>query len=165
VEFTVRLRGSRGVPRPRRRAAIVVLALGAVLAGWGSVVPAGAATPGGRVAPYCAAVARVGDLDLLSDPAPRKVRADLRALLALTRRAARVAPEKIRADAQAAVAAQIRFNAFYVAHGWDPEATNLDPEFVAFANSPELGTVYVRLEEYQARVCRPDPRTKDPLLA
>jgi len=145
--------------------------VGAVLAPWavaGSATAAGVsgtASATQRAAAYCAAVARVGRLDLLSDPAPRKVRADLRALLALTRRAARVAPAEIRADAQAAVDAQVRFNALYVAHGWDPEATNVDPEFVAFANSPELGAVYVRLEEYQARVCRPDPRTKDPLLA
>jgi len=139
--------------------------LGMALVGCGTGGSSTGARPSGPTAAYCSTLDRVGDLDLLSDPAPAKVRADLRALLALTRRAARVAPDEIRADADAAVAAQVRFNALYIAHGWDPEATNLDREFVALANSPELGALYVRLEEYQARVCAPDPRTKDPLLA
>lgn len=126
---------------------------------------AGGSRPRGAVEAYCATLDRINDLDLLSDPAPARVRADLRGLLALTGRAARVAPAEVRADAEAAVVAQIRFNLLYAAHGWDPEATNRDREFLALANSPELGGLYVRLEEYQGRTCGPDRPPGGPLVA
>lgn len=110
-------------------------------------------------------MARFATLELLFDEDPAAVRADLRALLALTRRAAQVAPAAIRADAEAAVAAQRRFNAFYALHAWDPDATNRDREFIAYANDPELGALYVRLQDYQRRACGPDQRVSDPDLA
>lgn len=123
---------------------------------------AGATGPTGR---YCALLIRFGELDLLYDEDPGAVRADLRALLALTRRAARIAPREIRVDAASAVTAQRRFNDLYAANGWDPQATNLDRDFIEFANSPELGALYIRLQEYQARVCGPDPRVTGPDVA
>lgn len=121
--------------------------------------------PEGRIERYCATQQRFGELDLLADPDPGAVRADLRALLALTRRAARVAPREIRDDAEAAVVAQQRFNGFYAENAWDPDTTNRDREFIAFANSPELGALYTRLEDYQSRVCGPDPGPFDDQLA
>ena len=123
------------------------------------------ASPAGRVARYCETLRGFAELDLLFDETPERVRSDLDELLALTKRAARLAPQAIRADAEAAVAAQERFNALYAANGWDPEATNRDREFIAHANDPELGALYVRLQDYQTRVCGPDPRTTDPSLA
>lgn len=131
--------------------------LGASLVGCGSSGADAGSRPTGRVERYCTTQARFGELDLLSDPDPIAVRADLWELLALTRRAARDAPREIRADAKAAVAAQVRFNGYYAANAWDPEVTNRDRDFIAFANSPELGALYVRLEDYQSQVCGPDP--------
>lgn len=121
--------------------------------------------PIGRVGRYCATQERFGELDLLSDPDPEAVREDLRELLALTRRAARDAPREIRADAEAAVTAQVRFNGYYAANAWDPDVTNRDRDFIAFANSPELGALYVRLEAYQSRVCGSDRGSFDDQLA
>ncbi|MFM8304598.1 MAG: hypothetical protein ACKOA9_09915 [Actinomycetota bacterium] len=140
--------------------------IGALVAGCGAPDPRGdSSSRGGRVARYCEIQARFGDLDLLSDTDPDAVRADLRALLALTRDAARVAPRDVRVDAEAAVVAQVRFNGFYAANGWDPDATNRDRGFIAFANSPELGALYTRLEDYQSRVCGPDRGPFDDQLA
>ena len=116
----------------------------------------------GRAAPYCATLERMGRLDLLDDVRPAEVRTDLGRLLTLTRRAAREAPPEIRADAEAAVAAQVRFNDLYATYGWDPDAVNRDRDFIAFANSPELGALYVRLQEYQDRVCGPRDREVGP---
>lgn len=139
--------------------------VGTVLAGCGAGGSSNGTSTSRPTAAYCSALDQIGELDLLSETAAAAVRADLRALLALTRRAARVAPTEIRADAEAAVVAQIRFNLLYAAHGWDPVATNRDREFIAFANSPELGAVYVRLAEYQARTCGPAPQPGGPLVA
>jgi len=116
----------------------------------------------GRAAPYCATLERMGALDLLDDVAPAEVRRDLTRLLTLTRRAAREAPPEIRADAEAAVAAQSRFNDLYAAFGWDPDAVNRDRTFIDFANSPELGSLYVRLQDFQDRVCGPRAREIGP---
>lgn len=144
----------------------VAVVLATLVAGCGASGPGADATAGrGRVARYCEVQARFGELDLLSDTDPDAVRSDLRALLALTRRAARVAPRDIRADAEAAVSAQERFNGFYSANAWDPDATNRDRGFIAFANSPELGALYTRLEDYQSRVCGPDRGPFDDQLA
>jgi hypothetical protein len=137
----------------------VVAALAASCGGGGAEPVPGAAAPSAR---YCETVARFADLDLLVDEDPAAVRDDLRDLLALTRAAARVAPRAVRADADAAVTVQRRFNALYASHGWDPEATNRDPEFIAYANSPEVGSLYVRLQDYQRLTCGPDPSTTDP---
>lgn len=143
--------------------AVMIAAAATVLTGCGG--GDGEAAPRGRTARYCAIQDRFAGLDLLDDAAPAAVRSDLRDLLTLTRRAARQAPAGIRADAEAAVVAQERFNALYAAHGWDPDATNRDREFIAFANSPELGALYLRLEAYQSRECGPDPRSTGPDVA
>jgi len=112
---------------------------------------------------YCAVETRIGDLDLLASSRPSRVRADLTALLRLSRLAARVAPEVIRADAEASADAQAHFNAIYARHAWRPEPTNLDPEFVALSDSPELTGVYLRLEQYQRTVCRRSERSGPPV--
>lgn len=113
---------------------------------------------GGAVAsPYCARIADINSLDLLADPAPPAVQADLRQLLALTRRAAQVAPTEIRADMREALAAQVQFNALYEAHGWDPGPTQRDPAFVALAGDRHLARVYTRLERYELRSCPGTP--------
>ena len=112
---------------------------------------------------YCRVEARIADLDVLGDTHPARVRTDLRHLLALTDRAARVAPFEIDADAWAAVDAQRRFNAVYAANGWRPEPTNQDPVFLALADDPTIAAAYLRLEQYQRRVC--DRRDAQPYVA
>lgn len=124
-----------------------------------------AASPRGLTARYCAVQAEFAELDLLYDDDPVEVRQDLRDLLALTRKAARTAPASIRDDARSAVTIQQRFNDLYAAHGWDPDATNRDEEFIAFANSVEVGALYLRLEAFQAARCGADPRSDSPDLA
>jgi hypothetical protein len=108
---------------------------------------------------YCARVAEIGALDVLADPAPAAVRRDLEHLLVLTRRAAQVAPGAIRADAMAAARAQARFNRLYARHGWRPQPTITDPEFIAFAANPALAATSLRLERYQLRTCDDTTRT------
>ena len=140
----------------------LVLLIGAsACAGAGS----DAAAPRGPTARYCAVQAEFAELDLLYDNDPVEVRKDLRALLALTRKAARTAPPAVRDDARAAVEIQQRFNALYATHGWDPDATNRDEEFIAFANSAEVGALYLRLEAFQSERCGADPRSDAPDLA
>ena len=102
---------------------------------------------------YCARIADINALDLLADPTPPAVQADLEQLLALTRRAAAVAPGEIRADMREAVDAQVEFNALYESHGWDPVPTQRDPAFIALAGDPHLADVYTRLERYELRSC------------
>ena len=136
-----------------RRALVIVtacvIACGLVGAGCGSSTPS--ATDA-----YCAQVAEVGALDLLSNPAPKVVRHDLQRLLALTRAQAAVAPAAIRADAREAAHAQVRFNALYAAHGWHRHATLTDPAFQALAADRHLAAVYTRLERFQIEVCHGD---------
>jgi len=143
----------------------IVTAVALAAAGCASGGDRAAAEPDGPTARYCAVQAEFAELDLLYDESPAAVRADLRDLLALTRRAARAAPAAIRADAVAAVAVQERFNALYAANGWDPEATNRDEAFIAYANSAEVGALYLRMEAFQARACGADPRSTSPDLA
>jgi hypothetical protein len=104
--------------------------------------------------PYCARIGDINALDLLADPTPTAVQHDLEQLLALTRRAAAVAPERIHRDMREAVDAQVRFNALYQSHGWDPTTTQRDPEFIALAGDPHLADVYTRLERYELASCR-----------
>jgi len=127
-----------------------------------------ASSSDGRATPakaYCARVAEIGALDVLADPSPPVVRRDLEHLLSLTRAAAEVAPATIRADARAAASAQAHFNAIYASHGWRPEPTTTDPEFIALAGNQELANTYFRLERYQLRTCddtTPAPRSVAP---
>lgn len=141
------------------------VALAVAAAGCGSGNEGRASGSTDRTARYCAVQAEFAELDLLYDEDPEAVRDDLRALLALTRRAARVAPPAVRADAALAVTVQERFNALYAANGWDPEATNRDEAFIAYANSAEVGALYLRMEAFQARTCGADPRNTAPDLA
>ena len=76
-------------------------------------------------------------------------------MLRLTRRAARVSPSSIKADAMAAVVAQEKFNGIFASHDWDFSITNLDPAFTELSVAIEISGVYLRLEEYRARVCAP----------
>jgi hypothetical protein len=112
---------------------------------------------GNAASPYCARIADINALDLLADPAPTAVQHDLDQLLAVTRRAAAVAPARIRSDMREAVDAQVRFNALYESHGWDPTTTQRDPEFIALAGDPHLADVYTRLERYELASCRSSP--------
>lgn len=107
--------------------------------------------------PYCRRIAEINGLDLLADPTPAAVQDDLEQLLALTRRAARVAPDEIADDLREAVTAQVRFNELYAKHGWDPTLAQQDPDFVALASDPHLAEVYTRLEHYEVRECPGDP--------
>jgi len=160
----LRLRAPDRPGRPVRPVRLLV-GLGVVLLAGVTVVACGGADQTrvpGRAVPYCDTLERMGALDLLDDVAPAEVRRDLTRLLALTRRAAREAPPEIRADAEAAVAAQVRFNDLYAAFGWDPDAVNRDRTFIDFANSPDLGSLYVRLQGYQDRVCGPRARELGP---
>ena len=86
-----------------------------------------------------------------------QVQHDLERLLALTRRAAAVAPERIHRDTREAVDAQVRFNALYESHGWDPITTQRDPSFIALSGDPHLADVYTRLERYELASCRSSP--------
>ena len=112
---------------------------------------------GNAASPYCARIADINALDLLANPAPTAVQHDLEQLLALTRRAAAVAPERIHRDMREALDAQVRFNALYQSHGWDPTATQRDPEFIALAGDAHLADVYTRLERYELASCRSSP--------
>jgi hypothetical protein len=119
------------------------------------LVGAGCDSPGSSASDaYCARIARIGELDLLADPAPAAARHDLTELLRLVRQAAKVAPDAIRDDARAAARAQVRFNAQYAAHDWDRHATLTDPEFQALSSDRHLAQVYTRLERYQVDNCR-----------
>jgi len=119
---------------------------------------AGCGGAGGDTAsPYCASIADINALDLLANPAPTAVQHDLEQLLALTRRAAAVAPERIHRDMREAVDAQVRFNALYESHGWDPITTQRDPSFIALSGDPHLADVYTRLERYELASCRSSP--------
>ncbi len=163
----------RRVARPSRRVGPVALILRhlvatgvvAAVAFGGSAV--GAAGREDRIPAsardYCRIEARINDLDVLSSTKPKRVAADLARLLALTGRAALVAPLAIHADAWAAVEAQQRFNDLYARNGWQPEPTNLDPDFVALADDPALAGVYLRLEQFQNRVCH--ARDGNPFIA
>jgi hypothetical protein len=148
----------------RRAVATVVacVALSGLLgAGCGSSGPSGSSAADA----YCSRIARIGALDLLSDPAPTAVRRDLAELLHLTRRAAAVAPDGIRADARAAARAQVRFNAVYAAHGWDRHATLTDPAFLALSSDRHLAAIYTRLERYQIKTCHDDDGGEPPTVA
>lgn len=61
---------------------------------------------------------------------------------------------------QAALDAQVRFNALYESHDWDPVTTQRDPEFIAFAGDADLAAVYTRLERYEVGSCRGDPAAR-----
>lgn len=105
--------------------------------------------------PYCQAVNRLDSLDLFSDVSPPAIKSGLTEVLRLTRRAARVAPSSIKADARASVVAQEKFNGIFASHGWDFSTTNLDPAFTELSDAIETSGIYLRLEEYRARVCAP----------
>jgi hypothetical protein len=115
---------------------------------------------GDTASPYCARIADINALDLLADPTPPAVQHDLEQLLALTRRAATVAPAPIRGAMREAVDAQVRFNALYKSHAWDPTTTQRDPEFIALAGDPHLADVYTRLERYELASCRSAPAVR-----
>lgn len=137
---------------------VVALAVACVATAGLLVTGCGGGSSASATEAYCARVAEVGSLDLLSDPAPRVVRHDLRRLLDLTRAQAAVAPDAIRADAREAADAQVRFNALYAAHGWHRHATLTDPAFQALAADRHLAAVYTRLERFQIEVCHGDGR-------
>jgi len=145
------------VRRLRAGVRIRLLAVALVGAATLGALPACGGDDGPVASPYCARVAEINSLDLLADPAPHAVQADLRKLLALTRRAADVAPTGIRADMRDALAAQVRFNALYETHGWDPVPTQRDPAFIALAGDQHLAAVYTRLERYELRSCPDAP--------